>query len=269
MSFINEFQTIVSKQNQQYKNICKMIRSKNSPVVALEGFRMCETALAAGMEPQTIVVSQELLSAAQEERLAGWTQFLGSEFQVISQRLNVSAAMLKQMSNTVRPQGVLLLVERPTEKLVPSPDFRRGLLVAEHIQDPGNIGTLIRIADAFGLDGFVYTADSADPWQDKALRSTMGSIFHLPIYRIDCIEDLISYLHQNQIPLIATALSGGDIRQAQVQLPVALVMGNEGNGVSEETLEACAQTVKIEMAGQAESLNVAVAAGICCYEIFK
>lgn len=138
------------------------------------------------------------------------------------------------------------------------------LILLDGIQDPGNLGTILRTAISFGYEALVLSQDCVDVYNEKVVRSTQGAIFHIPVYRKD-FKTYLPELKQQGIQLYATALQGASPLQAIIPTShFALIFGNEGNGVREETLALSDQKVKIEME-TFESLNVAIAAGICMY----
>ncbi|HEM4919010.1 TPA: RNA methyltransferase, partial [Streptococcus suis] len=147
------------------------------------------------------------------------------------------------------------------------PDVLTGkFLVLEDVQDPGNVGTMIRTADAAGFDGVFLSDKSADIYNMKVLRSMQGSHFHLPVYRMP-MTAIFSALKSNQIQILATTLSSQsvDYKEVTPNSSFALVMGNEGQGISTFVADEADQLVHITMPGQAESLNVAIAAGILLF----
>ena len=139
-------------------------------------------------------------------------------------------------------------------------------LVLDGVQDPGNVGTVWRTADAFGADGIFLLPGCAEPFSPKTVRSTMGACFRLPVWETD-LEQLTALLKEAELPLYATALSDhtADVRQADVSR-AAVVVGSEGRGVSRPVLDACALTLKIPMRSRCESLNAAVAASVVLWE---
>ncbi len=140
------------------------------------------------------------------------------------------------------------------------------VILLDGLQDPGNVGTIIRTAYSFGFDAVVLSSNSVDLYGDKLIRSTQGALFHIPVFQNDLIT-VIAQLKKQNIPVYGTALRGGKGLSAFMPVKaVALVFGNEGNGVSEAVLNACDQNIFIEMESF-ESLNVAVAAGICMYHM--
>ena len=141
-------------------------------------------------------------------------------------------------------------------------------LFLEDVQDPGNVGTIIRTADAAGYQGVFISSHSADIYNLKTLRSMQGSHFHLPIYRVSR-EDMLTLARQNDLQILASTLSEDslDYQKVEKHENFLLVMGNEGQGISQEMSDAADVLVHISMKGQAESLNVAVAAGILMFAL--
>ena len=135
----------------------------------------------------------------------------------------------------------------------------------EDIQDPGNLGTMIRIADAFDFGAVLVTKNTADAYNDKVIRSSMGSIWRIPVIEFNDADEMIKALHGKGIKVIAAELNGEDLKQVKPALPVAYMIGNEGAGLKKETIDACDIKVRINMQGRAESLNAASAASIIGY----
>lgn len=178
----------------------------------------------------------------------------------------VDPELLAYAADTETPQGVLFTCEIPEiAERVPG----ERLLVLDGVQDPGNVGTILRTADAFGADALVLLPGCADPWSPKVVRSTMGACFRLPILTCS-LNELSEMLTENKIPLYATALRDDtqDIRDADLRR-AAVVIGSEGRGVSNAVLERCEKTLKIPMRDRCESLNAAMAAGIVLWESWR
>ena len=147
-------------------------------------------------------------------------------------------------------------------------DYGKRIIVLDDVQDPGNVGTIIRTALSFGYDAVLLSAHSCDIYNEKVIRSTQGALFHIPVIRGDVHEMLIK-LKQSKIKILATSLRDATaLRKIRIPEAFALVFGNEGKGVSEEVLQLADTHVYIEM-HTFESLNVAVAAGICMYAFKK
>jgi len=178
----------------------------------------------------------------------------------------VSPEVLKELCETQTPQGIVVEVAKQSQALPKSLSGK--YLLLEDVQDPGNVGTMIRTADAAGYDGVFLSDKSADIYNQKTLRSMQGSHFHLPIYR-GPILDMVEVCRKQGIPVLATTLSdvSVDYKAVKTDGNFALVMGNEGQGISQDMAESADQLVHISMPGQAESLNVAVAAGILMFSL--
>ena len=183
-------------------------------------------------------------------------------------RVEVPADLLRSLSTTETPQGGLFPCRTPDLAL---PERRTGgrYMVLDGVQDPGNLGTVWRTADAFGADGLVLVHSCADPWSPKTVRATMGACFRLPVWEAD-LHALQARLDEGGVPLYATALREDteDLR-AQDLRRCAVVIGSEGRGVSEETLALCGKTLKIPMRTRCESLNAAVAAAVVLWEMAR
>ncbi|HEL9598609.1 TPA: RNA methyltransferase [Streptococcus suis] len=240
---------IRSKSNNLVKQIKKLQQKKyRRSSYLIEGWHLLEEAVKAGATIQHILVVEEHV-----DRVAHTEQVTV-----------VSPEIMQDLADSKSPQGVLAQLVLPSQDLPEQLEGR--FLVLEDVQDPGNVGTIIRTADAAGFDGVFLTDKSADIYNMKVLRSMQGSHFHLPIYRMP-IEDVFSTLKNNQVEVLATTLSSQsvDYRQVLPKASFALVMGNEGQGISDFVSEEADQLVHITMPGQAESLNVAIAAGILVF----
>lgn len=177
----------------------------------------------------------------------------------------VSEAALHELAATDTPQGVLSVARTPDAALDDVIGRPGHLLVADAVQDPGNLGTLVRIADAFAAAGVVLLPGTVDAWNPKVVRASAGSSFHLPI--VDSgIDALVGACRRAEVRLIGADAGGTPIAKSDAGR-VALIVGNEGAGLTETVRAALDKTVSIAMPGNAESLNVAVAAGILFYLI--
>jgi len=182
--------------------------------------------------------------------------------------IEVSDRVLEAMADTVTPQGVVavcrVFAATIAEIVAASP---RLVAVLHEIRDPGNAGTIIRAADATGADAVILTGDTVDPFNPKVVRSTTGSIFHLPIASGDLAE-VTAALRGGGLQLLATDLSG-EVLPAQRDLlaaPTAWIFGNEARGLDAEAVALADRAVKLPIYGHAESLNLATAASVCLYE---
>ncbi len=180
----------------------------------------------------------------------------------------VTEKAAKVLSETVTPVGLVAVCTLPETTLesvlVAKP---RLLAVAVGMSEPGNAGTLIRIADAMGADAVVFAGHSVDPYNGKCLRSSAGSIFALPVVVDPDAAAVVSALRDSGIEVLATALDASvDIRSADLSKRTAWLFGPEAHGLPLEVMALASQRVRIPMRGSAESLNVAAAASICLYE---
>ena len=175
--------------------------------------------------------------------------------------VHVTRSVLESICSADTPQHVLATVRTPD--MTPPDRFPEGLIVVlDGVQDPGNVGTILRSADAFGAAGLLTSPESADPYSPKCLRAAMGSTYHLPLWRGDVADALERMKKQG-----FTALCGhlqGDETLPTLGTSVALVIGSEGMGVSKAAADACT-LYRLPMKGRAESLNAGVAAGILIY----
>ncbi len=176
----------------------------------------------------------------------------------------VTERAAKALSDTVTPAGLVAVCELPTGTLPAAP---RLVAVAVGISEPGNAGTLIRIADAMGADGVVLAGHAVDPYNGKCLRASAGSIFHLPVIVEPDAVAAVTALKAAGLAVLATTLAGAvDLAAADLHGPTAWLFGPEAHGLPAEIAALADQRVRIEMPGHAESLNVAAAAAICLYQ---
>ncbi|MDQ0222235.1 TrmH family RNA methyltransferase [Streptococcus moroccensis] len=242
---------ITSRANNAIKNAKKLQQKKyRKTSYLIEGWHLFEEAVAANANIEKIFVIPE-----QADKVRDYPQ-----------AVQVTAELLKDLAESPSPQGVVAVIALPNQQM---PEVLTGrFLVLEDVQDPGNVGTMIRTADAAGFDGVIVSEKTADIYNLKTLRSMQGSHFHLPIYQVDTAEAL-SRLKACQIPLVATTLSEHsiDYREVPKTANVALIMGNEGQGISDLVAQEADILAHITMPGRAESLNVAVATGILLFHI--
>ena len=242
---------ITSKANSVVKNAKKLHQKKyRKSAYLIEGWHLFEEAVQAGVTIEKIFA----LESYREQLVA------------FPQTVWVSEDILLDLADSQTPQGIVAVVQKEE---VEQTDFSQGkFLFLEDVQDPGNVGTIIRTADAAGFTGVIVSEKSADIYSLKTLRSMQGSHFHLPIYRMSS-QALLKETKEAGIPVLATTLSKDsvDYRELPPIENFVLVMGNEGQGISSLMAESADQLVHISMKGQAESLNVAVAAGILIFHL--
>lgn len=180
----------------------------------------------------------------------------------------VSKNLFNKISDTVNPQGIMAVCEIKDYDI--NEAFKKEnpfLIVLEDITDPGNMGTIIRTCDAGGVDGIILSKGCVDIYNPKVVRSTMGSLFHLPIYRNQSIENILDKCKESNIITISAHLKGTTTPyNVDLTKGCAILIGNEARGLKDSTAEQTNTLVKIPMPGKAESMNAAIAAGILIYE---
>ena len=250
--------TIESAQNPALKHLAKLLRSararRESGQAVLEGVHLLSAYLQAGGQVLQVYVPASKMQQPETARLLS---------QLPPERVvqTAGAALQKITSLTDAEEITALIALPPTEPF----DAEADCVVLERIQDPGNIGTILRSAAAAGVGQVVLSADCADAWSPKVLRAGMGAHFAL---RLFVEPDLAAWRERCHVPLLATALHRNSVSlyDCDLRAPAAWLFGNEGAGVSETMLAAASRLVHIPMAVQTESLNVAMAATVCLFE---
>lgn len=254
---------IESRENSLVKRLVHLSNDrkfrKEMQEMVCEGEKMLGEALSSGMDIHDILVAED---AELDTALLRQAERQGAKM------YTCPASLLSKVSNVKTPQGVVFSCERPVAEL----DVLRGakrLMVLEGLQDPGNLGTIIRTADAFALDGIILCEGCVDPTSPKVVRATMGAAFRLPIAAAT-LEQTVAFLDKQNLPLYAAALSESSVPLTRVDLTRAAVMiGNEGRGITKKAAALCTQQIIIPMDGRAESLNASVAASIIMYEMSR
>ncbi len=256
---------ITSKQNNLVKFVRGLRDKRNREkegCYLIEGVKSVQEAVTAGACPLKLIISER-----------GDKYFLLEEvFSGLDENVQiyrVTDEVMSYMSETDSPQGVMAIFPLPEADISTISVSESSLLVViDSVQDPGNVGTIIRTADAFGVQAVVLTKGCADVYNSKTLRSSMGSVFHIPVVRDVEAADLWAYFKDNGIYVAATTLAENSVTLPEIEFtrPMALVFGSEGKGVSPEMVNHSDVLVKIPIPGSAESLNVAVASGIVLYE---
>jgi RNA methyltransferase, TrmH family len=230
---------------------------------------------AIGEEGLIAIEGDHLLQEAERSKLRIDTVFLREDraaekdraFQSGAKFLIVAADALDHACATDSPQGIAALVKAPEwelESLLKAKEPR--LVIVAGLQDPGNVGTIIRSAEAFAASGVLLISGSVSPWNQKALRASAGSSFRLPVVSLTDAS-MLRRVAENGIPMYACVAEAGDsIYQADLRGPIAFVIGNEGGGISDEILSFCDGSLHVPCPGKVESLNAAIAASIVLYE---
>lgn len=250
---------IESKENNLFKEIRKLKERKNrnkSRKYIIEGFRLVEEAFKAGLLIEYLVIIDE-----NDERLDKYIKkYINEDVKVCKMSTN----LFKELISTEQPQGVLAVAKMHKNTCELNGDF---YVLCDKLQDPGNLGTIIRTAHAAGAHGIILTKGTVDIYNDKTIRSTMGSLFHVPVIYDDDDFTILKSLKEKNFKIVTTSLeTESNFYDEDLKGKVVLTVGNEGNGVSEEVYRLSDSKVKIPMPGKAESLNAAVAASIIMFE---
>jgi TrmH family RNA methyltransferase len=223
----------------------------------LEGPDLVEAALASGVEFEAIYVDATALEGASLKRLTDRAGDAGVRVFALSE------GVVEKIADAQTPQPVLAAVR--FEQPVVTSIAKDGLIVVLHeLRDPGNVGTIIRSADAAGATAVILTGQSVDPFNPKTLRASAGSIFHLPVV-VASIDETLTYF-AGEAQLLATVVRGGrSHRDVDFTIPSVVVIGNEADGLDAATIARC-QAISIPMDGRSESLNAGVAASLIAFE---
>ena len=182
----------------------------------------------------------------------------------------VSDEVMKKMSDTMTPQGILTVVRTYEYSLDDILDAGKLFVLADGLQDPGNLGTIFRTAEAAGAAGVILSGDSVSIYNPKSIRSTMGTLFRMPFVYVDDLPDTILKIKEHGIRVYASHLKGAvNYLEPDYTAPTAFVIGNEGAGVSEDVVKASDGSIFIPMEGEVESLNAAVAASVLLFEAHR
>ncbi len=255
---------ITSRDNSLLRQVRAVRDGKIEELIFIEGLRLCGEAQRSNLEIEAVIVSEELM---RKERAAAAIE----ELSRVSKRVaTVSEKLLESVSYTKTPQGIIVLAQRPeaSEKhLTASLDANSLLVVLHQINNPVNVGAILRTAEAAGATGVITTKNTSDPFSPKSLRGAMGSAFRLPIWNEVAFDEMIVWCRKRGIVTVCADVEASTSYTAiDWTGPTALVLGPESTGLTAEELESADRRVSIPMKGDAESLNVSVAAGILLFE---
>ena len=213
--------------------------------------------------PETLVYQGGSLSSGAPRAFVDWALQQGAEV------LEVTEAVLAKIASKENPQSMLGVYRQVFHDapLLRNVDKAACWLALEEVRDPGNLGTIIRTADAAGVGGIILVGPSCDPYSREAIRATMGSIFSVPLVRMR-VEEFLAWRSHWDGDVVGTHLTAkDDFRTTRYTGPVLLIMGSEGPGLSDSLARSCSRLVKIPMAGKLDSLNLAVATALTLYQI--
>lgn len=256
---------ITSTKNPLVKRIRSLADRTNRDAegrMAIEGVRLVEEALAAGVRAELLLYDPD----AQRENSRIKDLLESASAQGI-RTIEAASHVIEAASEVETPQGVIAVLEIPRHDLgrvLETHDLL--LVVVDRIQDPGNLGTIIRVADAAGASAVTVTRGTVDPQNPKTVRATMGSLFHLPVVEVDAAS-LAAELKRRGVRIVVADQHGAlEYTSVSLRRPLALVLGNEATGADPLWREAAEAVVRIPIYGRAESLNVAIAGALLLYE---
>ncbi len=255
---------ITSRDNSLLRQARAVRDGKADELIFVEGLRLCDEALRSDLKIEAVILSEELVLKGRATRVI-------AELSKVSTRVaTISEKLLESISYTKTAQGIVVLACRPKaseERLAAKLDLNSLLVVLHQINNPVNVGAILRTAEASGASGVITTRNTSDPFSPKSLRGAMGSAFRLPLWSGPSYMEMIDWCDQRGIVSVcADAEASLAYTEADWTAPSALILGPESTGLAVEEINAAKQTVSIPMKGAVESLNVSVAAGILLYE---
>lgn len=260
---------ITSSQNKFIKLAASLKQKKYRDEVGsflVEGVRLVEEAVRSDWPVEICICNEESTKNQRVQEILASAQLKHCRV------IQVSDAIYSKLTDTKEPQGLMAIMKK---KLCPLEDMLEAeengfFILLDNVQDPGNVGTMIRTAAAAGCSGVILTKGCADVFGTKAVRASMGSVFYVPIVEGLTSSEIISRLGQHGTSIFATSLESSKVYSAVDFKPsVAIVFGNEGNGVSREFLEKAQERLYIPLANHVESLNVAASAAVILYEVVR
>ena len=255
---------ITSRDNSLLRQARAVRDGKIDELIFVEGLRLCEETQRSNLVIDAVIVSEELM---RKERAA---QAIAELSRVSKRTASVSEKLLESISYTKTPQGIVVLAERPDsseEHLAVSLAEDPLIVVLHQINNPVNVGAILRTAEAAGASAVITTRNTSDPFSPKSLRGAMGSAFRLPIWNGPAFDEVIEWCREREITTVCSdAEADTDYTDLDWTRAVALLLGPESTGFTAEELMNADRRVKIPMKGLAESLNVSVAAGILLFE---
>ena len=257
-------QVITSKDNEIIKSIKKLKDKKyrdEEDLYIIEGIKIIEEAIEEEAYIKKIVICEECVAAGEIEQKLLYTI---AKYDCIY----VNKKVFGFLTDVVAPQGILAVVEKPSKatKINYTEDI---ILALDGIQDPGNLGTILRTADSVNLKQIIVTKTTADSYNPKVVRSTMGAILRVKVIETDDLVATLKEIKKNKFKVVVTSLDTNDSVYDIEYNKKVIVIGNEANGVSKEVQAIADNRVKIPMLGKTESLNASVATGIMLYEYVR
>lgn len=257
-------QVISSKENEMVKKIRSLKEKKYRDIensYIIEGIKLVKEAIAEKAKIKNIVICEECINNGEIDKD---TLYEIAKFNVIY----VTEKVFKLMTDVKTPQGIIAVIEK--KNLNKNIDYSQDVIIAlDGVQDPGNLGTILRTVDSANLNQIILSKEVADPYNPKVVRSTMGAIFRVNIIEVENLKETLEEIKTNNFKVMVTALDTKKSIYNTEYVKKVIVIGNEANGVSKEVQSIADEKVKIPMLGKTESLNASVAASIMIYEYVR
>lgn len=257
-------QVISSKENEVIKNIRKLKEKKYRDIensYVIEGIKLIKEAIAENANIRQIIMCEDYTDNVELDKD---TLFEIAKYNLIYVTRNI----INLITDVKTPQGIIAVIEKNNN--IEQIDYSQDIIVAlDGVQDPGNLGTILRTADSANLKQIILSKNCADPYNPKVVRSTMGGIFRINIIEVEDLENSLKQMKKNNFKVMVTSL---DTEKSVYDVDYSkkvIVIGNEANGVSKEVQDMADEKVIIPMLGKTESLNASVAAGIMIYEYVR
>ena len=260
---------ITSPQNKFIKTAASLKQKKyrdELEAFLVEGVRLVEEAVQSDWLIETCIYTEESVKQERVQKILAVLETKNCRI------IQVPSELYSKVTDTKEPQGIMAIVQKKYQCLedVLATGTKGFFMVLDEVQDPGNVGTMIRTAAAAGCTGILLTKGCTDVFATKAVRGSMGSIFHVPIFEGLTTDEVISVLNQYNIKIFTTSLESSEVYfKVDFKESIAIVFGNEGNGVTQKLLEKSHKRLYIPLANHVESLNVAASAAIILYEVVR
>ena len=256
---------ITSKDNETIKHIKKLKEKKyreEYKEFIVEGIKMVQEAIDEKAQIKSIIICDDCKVQA---NIPNELMYEIAKYNCIY----VSEKIFVGMSDVINPQGIMAIIEKPENRETEIDFTQDTFLLLDNIQDPGNMGTILRTADSLNMNQIIVSKGSSDIYNPKVVRSTMGAIYRIKVVEVENLAKTIKELKKHKINVYATDLRTDKSIYDIDYKKSAIVIGNEANGVSEEVLNEATDRIKIPMAGKTESLNAAVATSVILYEAYR
>ena len=258
-------QRISSKENEFVKHIKKLkdkkYREQNNEYI-IEGVKLVQEAVQEGAKIKQIVICEE---CEQTGLISKELMYEIAKYECIY----VTQKIFNNITDVKNPQGVLAVIERPDKENNEIDYTEDVIVVLDDIQDPGNLGTILRTVDSIGLRQIVVSKGTADAYNPKVVRSTMGAIFRINIIEVEDLEKALKEMKRHKYKTVVTTPNTQQTIYEIDYNKKVIIIGNEANGVKEEIIEKADEKVKIPMMGKTESLNASVATAVVLYEYIR